>query len=133
MQDAVIKMMNVYNLRENNHRIQTWKEIIEILNIVQEKIIFLDDFNVYHFVWNEKKITSELQSEHLLNVSAMKNFYFFIFCEILIWKKKHQQNVIDLTFITEKIRQNMKFCKLINKWVTVQNYISVNIQINIWS
>jgi len=33
IQNAVITMMNVYNLRENNHRIQTWKEIIKTLNI----------------------------------------------------------------------------------------------------
>jgi len=50
MQNTVITVMNVYNLRENNHRIQTWKKIVKTLNIIQEKIIFLSNFNAHHSI-----------------------------------------------------------------------------------
>ena len=98
-----------------------------------KKIIFLNNFNTHHSLWDKKETASELQLKHLFNIIIVKNLHLFTFCEILIWRRKHQQNIINLTFITKRIKQNKEFCESENEWITVQNYILVNILINMWS
>jgi len=65
------------------------------------------------------EIKEKQQMNHSQNIFLMsvqqRIFIFLYFVKYQSEKKSHQQSVIDLIFITEKVKQNTEFCESVNE------------------
>jgi len=122
-------IINVYNPRSNELQIQTWQTIQQAICEAEDEIILLKDFNTHHPFWGGPQAICEAQSEHLWTITITSDLSLLTPCELPIWKRGTQQSVIDLIFVSEAIKKLVQFCDPMNHWATMQNHISIDIQI----
>ena len=94
------------------------------------EIIFLGNFNAYHPIWGGRHIASEKQVEYLLAEINARGLILATLKGESIWKRRQQESVIDLMFISPNLYRKVNFYGIIKEWALTKDYIPICIQIN---
>lgn len=124
-----VTIINVYNLRSNESRIQTWDIIQHAIHLAKKEVILLRNFNTHHTFWDGSQTVCKPQSDYLHTAVTVNELLLLISSKLSTWRRDIQWNVIDLTFASETIKRVMQLCNSVNQWVIMQNHISIDIHI----
>jgi hypothetical protein len=124
-----INVHNVYNVSLNFYTTRNALIIIKTVNDYlndDEEDILLNDFNLHYFLWSDA--TRSIQHDatnQFLNVVQQTQFKFILFWNIIIWKTRHSQSMIDLIFMTKKLQKEFIHCMTRSKINQNSDHISI--------
>ncbi len=131
--ETPLSVINVYNPQDNGPRIRTWTQIEKALNEADGEIILLGDFNAHHPAWGGEHVESEQQADHLLRETQRRGLHLVTPKGEATWKRGKSESVIDLTFMTEGVRQRVTRCKPRDGWAITQDHLPIDIQLSVHS
>jgi hypothetical protein len=89
----------------------------------------LGDFNTHHPVWGGNYIAAEEQATHLLAATEGSGLQLLTERGTPIWKRNGSISVINLTFSSGGIKEDILFCGPINRWALTQDHLPIEIHI----
>lgn len=75
-------IINVYNSRSNESRLQTWDIIQQTIHLAKKEVILLRNFNTHHLFWDGSQITCKPQSDYLHTAVTANELLLLTSCEL---------------------------------------------------
>jgi hypothetical protein len=126
-----LTILNIYNPRSRDPRLQEWPQIQRALEETSEEILLLGDFNAHHPTWRGRKIACEQNAEHLLEEMERRELALITPEGEVTWRRGPQKSVIDLVFALQAICERTAFCGPEERWALPQDHIPIRISLNI--
>ena len=123
-------IINVYNLYRDSPQIRIQLEVKTAIKEAKGEIILLGNFNTHHPIQGEKYIASKEQAERLLAETNTKGLVLAILKGEPIQKRRQQESVIDLIFISLDLYRKVNFNSIVKEQALIKDYIPIYIQIN---
>jgi hypothetical protein len=125
----IVNIHNVYSVSSMFYASDALLFIIETTQdqlVIDEKHVFLKNFNLHHFLWNDS--TRSIQHtaiDQLIDLLVNKHMNLCLFQKIVTWKARNSHNIIDLIFMIERLQANVTHCESKRDLNQSSNHISI--------
>ncbi len=107
----IVNIHNVYNVSSMFYALNAFLFIIETTQnrfVIDEKHVFVKNFNLHHFLWNDSiRSTQHITIDQLIDLLVNKHMNLCLFQKIVTWKAKNSRNIIDLIFMIERLQTSI--------------------------
>jgi hypothetical protein len=94
--------------------------------VIDEKHVFVKNFNLHHFLWNDSiRSTQHITIDQLIDLLVNKHMNLCLFQKIVTWKAKNSRNIINLIFMIERLQANITHYENKHDLNQSSNHISI--------
>jgi hypothetical protein len=112
------RIINIHNVYNSSFVFYTFRIVLTALKTMKnnlindEKHILLNNFNLYHFMWEEVfKSTQHDATNQFINVVLQIRMQFTLSMSTVIWKARHLNNTINLVFMISWLVKSVINCE----------------------